>query len=192
MKKTWVFSDPHYGHKNICYGVSGWGDKTYCRPFDTIDQMNEAMVNEINSKAMPDDDLICLGDWSFGGIDNISDFRKRIECKNVYLVPGNHDEHIMANKNNTQDNFIMWPQIKIIKPRKGLQIILSHFPLEHWENMEKGSMHLHGHVHNKLDNCIDNLVHKRFDVHLFNNGRFNLYDLDLIIYMLETRKNKIH
>ena len=31
--------------------------------------MNSTIVNNINNCAMPDDTLICLGDWSFGGFE---------------------------------------------------------------------------------------------------------------------------
>lgn len=97
---TYFFSDPHYGQKNIVRGVSEWPmDKRHeCRDFETIEDMNSAIVNSINSVAEEGDDLYCLGDWSFGGVDNMWEFRKQINCNNVHLVLGNHDDHIRNNK----------------------------------------------------------------------------------------------
>ena len=79
--KVWITSDTHYGHKNICRGVTNWRlpdgsvpiDQT--RDFDTIERMNESIIRNINSVVGQDDVLIHLGDWSFGGFDNIEIFR---------------------------------------------------------------------------------------------------------------------
>jgi len=93
-------SDTHYSHTNICRGVSNWerggDDKT--RDFDTLEEMNQAIVDGINSNVGQDDYLIHLGDWSFGGVQNIWNFRKQIHCQNIILVHGNHDHHISRDK----------------------------------------------------------------------------------------------
>ena len=74
----WFISDTHFGHKNICYGVSEWENKiTNTRPFNSLEEMNWAIVNSINNYVKEDDILYHLGDWSFGGIENIWNFRKR-------------------------------------------------------------------------------------------------------------------
>ena len=38
-----IFSDPHFGHKNIVRSVSSWDDKSGCRDFNSIEEMNETM-----------------------------------------------------------------------------------------------------------------------------------------------------
>ena len=100
-KDTNVFlmSDPHYGHKNLTYGESVWSDKeTSTRKFDTSKQMSDHIVQQINKYVQQDDILFCLGDWSFGGIQNIWNFRKQLVVEKIYLIPGNHDIHIKMNK----------------------------------------------------------------------------------------------
>ena len=42
--------------------------------------------------------MLSLGDWSFGGIKNIYEFRKRLHVKTIHLILGNHDVHIEKNK----------------------------------------------------------------------------------------------
>lgn len=97
-------SDTHYGHKNICRGTSSWdrveegSNHQSTRDFDTLEDMNYALVKGINDYIGPDDELWHLGDWSFGGIQNIWNFRRQINCENINLVFGNHDEHIEKNK----------------------------------------------------------------------------------------------
>lgn len=198
MKKVWFMSDPHYSHKNMCRGITAWDNSNnQCRDFDTIEQMNDTLINNINACVQQDDDLYCLGDWSFAGIDNIWNFRKRIICKNIYLIPGNHDDKIKSNKTlpncswypgksfiydsmsyyqtgkNTsigdaivkaQDVFTkVLEQCSLIRI-KGQDIVLSHYPLEQWENMDRGAWMLHGHVHGMFNDHPINKNNKRMDV----------------------------
>lgn len=112
-QKIWFTSDAHYGHKNICRGVSNWWNNdlpeedqrgTYAeflagtRDFPTVEKMNESLVDNINKYVGEDDWLVNLGDWSFGGEHNIWEFRKQIKCKNIVFILGNHDHHIANNK----------------------------------------------------------------------------------------------
>lgn len=159
-------SDTHYGHTNIVRGITKWRDSkgnipNNVRNFDTLEQMNETLINNINYKINPNDILIHLGDWSFGGFDNIIKFRDRISCKNVYIICGNHDHHIVNNKNNVRSIFKgvfeYYTQLEVISNSRDLitgskitvvdKFILCHFPIASWEDMAKGRIHLHGHVH---------------------------------------------
>lgn len=95
----WFASDFHYGHVNICRGVSKWPDKEItARDFETMDQMNYRIVKNINDTVMQDDILYFLGDWSMGGIENIWNFRKQIYCKTIHFITGNHDQTVKKNK----------------------------------------------------------------------------------------------
>ena len=92
-------SDYHAFHRNICAGTSVWENKNInCRDFNTIEEMNNAIIKSINSVVGEDDILIDCGDWSFGGWENMWNFRKQIICKNIIKLTGNHDEHITKNK----------------------------------------------------------------------------------------------
>lgn len=98
-QKIFFTSDIHYGHKNICYGVSSWPEKeSNCRMFNTLEGMNTAIVKSINSVVGENDILYHLGDWSFGGLENIWHLRKQIKCHHIIKVIGNHDEHIKKDK----------------------------------------------------------------------------------------------
>ena len=100
----WITSDTHYGHKNICRGVTDWRlpdgliPVEQTRDFSTIEKMNTAIVNNINSVVGQDDILIHLGDVSFNGFDQIREFYNRLVCKNIHLILGNHDTHIEKNR----------------------------------------------------------------------------------------------
>jgi calcineurin-like phosphoesterase family protein len=144
-------SDTHYNHKNICRGVTSWDDSKKTRDFKSLEKMNSAIVNNINSKVGQDDVLIHLGDWSFGGFESIKEFRDKIICKNIYLVLGNHDHHIENNRDNCQSHFIEvsnYSRLQV-KTKQGeeLNFVLCHFPICSWQDLNKGVMHLFGHVH---------------------------------------------
>ena len=154
-------SDTHYGHTNICRGVSNWRDENgdvpinTTRDFETLEQMNDKIVESINSVVGEDDTLFHLGDWSFGGFDNIAKFRNRIVCKTIHLVLGNHDHHIENNKESVQDLFASvqhYMKLNILRPltKSVLQkfsFVCMHYPIASWHDMNQGVMHLHGHVH---------------------------------------------
>jgi calcineurin-like phosphoesterase family protein len=148
-------SDTHFNHKNICRGVSDWGGSDKCRDFDTLNHMNDSIVTAINSMVTANDYLIHLGDWSFGGFEQIQKFRDRLYCKNIILVLGNHDHHIARNKDNIQDLFHSVHNYLNLDLRlqqidgsvKKHKFILFHFPIMSWDEMGQGRIHLHGHVH---------------------------------------------
>lgn len=142
-----VFSDPHWSHKNLVYGVSSWPDKERStRRFDTVEEMNGKILQEINSKAGKNSTLLCLGDWSFGGRENIKRFRESIVCDNVYLVLGNHDHHI-REKQEYRDLFTWVGDYLEFYYKRNLYCCM-HYPLGSWNDIGKGAIQLHGHCHN--------------------------------------------
>ena len=154
-QRLFFTSDTHYGHNNICRATTKWvGADNMTRYFKSLDHMNDVIVNNINGMVGMNDVLIHLGDWSFGGFDNIKEFRNRIYCKNVYLVFGNHDHHIRRNKENVQSLFsgcfdylhldLRIPNGKIVDK---LSMVCMHYPIASWDGMNDGNFHLHGHVH---------------------------------------------
>jgi len=156
-QKLFFTSDTHFGHSNICSATTTWTDaQDMTRDFPSLEAMNDALVNGINSKVGQNDILIHLGDWSFGGFENIQKFRDRIVCKNIHLILGNHDHHIMNDKDNIADLFLSvnhYGYITVVRPNKKqerhdrFRFILCHFPIASWHDMNQGVIHLHGHVH---------------------------------------------
>ena len=148
-------SDTHYSHSNICRATTRWaGSENLTRDFKSLDHMNDTLANNINEIVGENDVLIHLGDWSFGGFEQIEEFRNRIVCKNVHLVYGNHDHHIRRNKDNiqrlftsTQDYIQLDLRIPNGKEMDKLSLVCMHYPIASWDGMNDGVIHLHGHVH---------------------------------------------
>ena len=142
-------SDTHYSHKNLVKGSSRWDNTSRCRNFKSIKGHDDFIVNSINSLVGPEDTLYHLGDWSFGGIENIEIFRRRINCLDVHLVLGNHDQHIEANSEDFTHLFSSISHYKEISVG-GNKIVLSHWPMKVWHKSHRGSWQLHGHCHDRL------------------------------------------
>jgi calcineurin-like phosphoesterase family protein len=155
-RRLWFTSDTHFAHSNICRATTNWtGADNVTRDFKSLDHMNDTLVNNINEVVGEDDILIHLGDWSFGGFENIELFRNRINCKNVHLVFGNHDHHIRRDREGIQSLFsstqdYLMIDLRVHKPGKIVDrhtLICMHYPLISWDGMNDGTVHLFGHVH---------------------------------------------
>ena len=160
-QQLYLTSDTHFKHTNICRGVTKWRnpdgsipvDQT--RDFNTLEQMNAAIVNNINSTVGQDDILLHFGDWSFGGFESIKEFRDRIVCRNIHLILGNHDHHIKNNRGGCRDLFTtVNPVLELLVESqddrngiKNFEAFCMHYPVASWPDMNKGRFHLHGHVH---------------------------------------------
>lgn len=190
-RKVWVCSDSHFAHKNICRGVTEWRlpdgsiPISQTRDFNTIEQMNETIVNNINSVVGQDDVLIHLGDWSFSGVENIKKFRDRILCKEIHLILGNHDTNIEKNRDNVQELFTSVSHYtKLIYKFK--TFVLSHYPIQSWDGLNKGHIQLHGHVH--LPTNLRFGKGKKMDVGMDGHPTFGVYDIDDIIRIMDKRE----
>lgn len=175
---VWIFSDPHYNHKNICRGTTDWRlpdgsvPVHQTRNFPDLERMNSEIVNNINNYVMQDDILICLGDWSFGGFESIKEFWDRIVCKNIHLVLGNHDHHIENDRGNIQRIFLSVAHYNTLKIGEHT-FRLMHYPISSWDGLNKGVMHLHGHCHLPTNKRFG--IGRRMDVGMDGHPEFRPY-----------------
>jgi calcineurin-like phosphoesterase family protein len=157
--------------------------------------MNATLVDNINNMVGEDDILIHLGDWSFGGFDKVQEFRDRIFCKNIHLVLGNHDDHISRNKENVQRLFSSvqdYLKLDIRRPINKATVekfsfVCMHFPIISWDNMNRGVMHLFGHVH--LPPHLRVMEGRAMDVGCEGNG-LEPISMDGVIKILKDRPVK--
>lgn len=179
-KNVWVFSDPHYNHKNICRGVTDWRTENgeipvdQTRDFQNLDKMNSTIVENINAVAGQDDILICMGDWSFGGYEKIFEFHSRLICKNIHLIYGNHDHHIESNKEGSRGLFLSASHYNTLQ-YMGYKFKLMHYPISSWDGLKKGYIHLHGHCHLPTNKRFG--LGKRMDTGMDGHPEFRPYNL---------------
>lgn len=192
-RNIWFTSDTHWGHKNIVRGCSAWeanegGPKA--RDFDTLEEHNEELIFKFNSVVKENDELWHLGDWSFGGHENIKKFREKLNCKNIHLVFGNHDQHIEPINSPYRSLFSSIDYYKELnfkldvkwKQFQKLKIVMSHYAMRVWNKSHHGSIHLYGHSHGTLP---DNGT-RSMDVGVDTNNLFP-YHLDEVLLKLINR-----
>ena len=169
--KSEVFftSDTHFGHSNII---------KYCaRPFDTTNNMDEALINNWNAKVPKDGIVYHLGDFAWGSINYWEKIREQLNGE-IILIYGNHDEKYLNNKR-------MYKLFKEVIPQKKIwinkiPIYMNHYPFLCFGGSYKGlgaTWQLFGHVHSN-PRSEEGLDHKRlvncfptqYDVGVDNNN----------------------
>ena len=162
--KVWFTSDLHFWHKNIC---------KYCdRPYDSVEEMNEAIIANWNSVVEEDDTVFVLGDLGFCGIEKLRVLLPRLKG-NIIVIQGNHDSDKVVHKLYEEDlikDYFKLLEITIINDEEcpNQQLTLCHFPMIDWYNKEKGAWMIHGHQHQlpETPSCSP----KHYDVGLDKNG----------------------
>lgn len=148
-------SDLHFGHKNIISATQ--------RPFASAEEMDAALIKNWNHRIRPNDEIYILGDFTMQGAQFAMEILQQLNGRK-YLVRGNHDQFV--DKTSFDRSWFEW-----VKDYHGLsyqkqQFILFHYPLAEWNRAHHGSIHLHGHQHNKPEYNITNaeLGFLRYDV----------------------------
>lgn len=179
----WFSSDLHYGHANIAGPkVSKWASGY--RNFDSVKDMNEAIVESLNSRIAENDIFYFLGDWSFGGYNNVKELRDSVKCKTIYCILGNHDHHI-----HSQKELFSW-----VKPVWEGKIasdyyVLNHYSQRTWNHQTHGSTMLYGHSHNSLPDDKNLLsMDIGWDTDLFGHTKHTPYNIDEVKYIMQNHK----
>lgn len=148
----WFSSDHHWFHKNIIEYSK--------RPFGTIAEMNDTMIQKWNSVVDKKDYVYYCGDFALAGKEKIKELREKLNGI-IYLVVGNHDRtkksmaecgfEILTDLPRKDDHYLL------LQPLQGMALeplVLTHSP--YYEQrialMEKygyefNSWNIHGHVH---------------------------------------------
>lgn len=135
MSRTWVYSDPHFWHKNICVFTNP--DGSPMRPWDDADKMTEDMIAWYNEMVGDDDRVYILGDVAFSA-QRMQDSVGRMKGRKV-LVPGNHEPPKMRKY------FDLFDDVRGYVVKKGF--IMSHIPI-HPGSLSRWQLNIHGHLHN--------------------------------------------
>lgn len=144
MPNTWFTADFHLGHANII---------RYCgRPFATCEEMDQAIVGRLNAVVKANDHLYFLGDFCMGSMARVLAYRRRIQCKKIFAVSGNHDKQARKLKEE-----FSWLENLAELSIHGHPVVLCHYALRVWNRSGRGSWHLYGHSHGRLPEAPDSL-----------------------------------
>lgn len=194
-QRVFFTSDTHYNHTNICRGVSNWDGARGTRDYKTLNQMNIDLQDNINMLVGENDILFHLGDWSFGGFEQIAEFRNKINCKNIHLFLGNHDHHILNNREDIRDLFTSVNEQRMVTivvlpsvnnaPSAKHRFVMSHYPLASWQDMGQGVKHIHGHAHTPHQFKVG--PGRMMDVGMDGNPNFQPYTLNEVLSLIADR-----
>jgi calcineurin-like phosphoesterase family protein len=143
MADIWVISDTHFNHANILKFERGDGTKV--RNFDSVDHMNQTMIDNWNSVVKPGDKVYHLGDVFFGNKD---DFKKLWPKLNgsKRLIFGNHDDATWLSSGGFFQKTAMW------RVFGDWGLLFTHVPVHPSTLTEsrfdgKPMLNVHGHIH---------------------------------------------
>lgn len=130
-------ADTHMNHSNII---------KYCnRPFQTVEEMNETIINNWNSVVKDNDEVYHLGDFVLTK-DRFAmkNFRGKLNG-GIILIKGNHD------RLNREDYQLFNKVAELMEIRyNGQKITLCHYAMRTWNCSHHGSLHFYGHSHGTL------------------------------------------
>ena len=122
----------HFGYANII--------KLAGRPFASVDEMNEVLIERWNSVVETGDIVYHLGDFSW---KNPVPYWNRLNGRK-HLILGNHDDEARIRALNPSavsvQNYLMLKEGKH-------RFVLFHYPIDDWDGRWRGSIHLHAHTH---------------------------------------------
>jgi calcineurin-like phosphoesterase family protein len=131
----WFISDTHFSHRNII--------KYENRPFKSIEEMDNILIEKWNMKVNKNDEVYHLGDFAFTDKNRIEKIIKSLNGK-IHLIYGNHDKEIKHNR-ELQNLFVWCRDYFVINDT--IPVVLFHYPIQVWDRKHHGSIHLYGHVH---------------------------------------------
>lgn len=166
---VFITSDEHFNHKNII-GINN-------RPFKTVTDMNNGIIDNHNTIVEEKDTVIHLGDFVWSG--NFYDFVDRLNGYHIFLK-GNHDRAYPRTRKDKKFE-IRENQIYEFK-HNGVYIVCCHYPILEWNRFFHGAIHLYGHVHKGID-----MPKGSFNAGVDQNKYFPV-DLDWIIQLNNFQK----
>lgn len=144
----YYIADLHFFHENM-------NTKMDCRGFETVEEMNEYMINQWNWKVRKNDEVVILGDLSWGKAKETNELLKRLNGK-LYMIRGNHD-YFLDEKEFDNSRFEWIKSYDELKDNKR-KVVVCHYPIMCYNGQyrlnEKGESKtymLYGHVHDTQD-----------------------------------------
>ena len=146
----YYISDNHFFHERAIR-MDG-------RPFSSLEEMNEYMLQQWNKRVRRNDEVVILGDLSFGNVEQTNALLKQLKGR-LYLLKGNHDKWV--NHKDADLSRFKWIGDYKEMSDNGRKVVLCHYPILLYNGQyrvkEDGTPKvymLHGHVHNTMDQML--------------------------------------
>lgn len=144
----YYIADCHFFHEKL-------NERMDKRGFATVEEMNQYMIDKWNGKVRKNDEVVILGDLSFGKLEETKELLSKLNGT-LYMIRGNHD-HFLENKEFDKSRFVWIREYAEIHDNRR-KVILCHYPImcynEQYRLDKKGNPKtymLYGHVHDTYD-----------------------------------------
>jgi calcineurin-like phosphoesterase family protein len=178
MENIFFTSDTHFYHNKI---------QQFCpltRKGANVEEMNELMIRAWNSRIKPRERVYHLGDFSFGSSQQTFELLERLNGQ-IHLVEGNHDRQLDASRfTEFFESKSIYKTVTIV----GQRFVLMHTPIESWDRMQHGTIHLHGHLHGGFSHK-GRIIENRMDVGIDTrvDGDMAPYHIDEVLENIKTQ-----
>jgi len=166
-KKVWVWSDPHFSHKNIIEFSN--------RPYIGTSDMNKHLIENFNDCVGPDDISIWVGDVGFKGTSFINELLDQCNGYKI-LVIGNHDFNGKKLRNLKFDE----THLLYTFSNSDVDLVFTHYPMR---NIALPWVNIHGHLHAYPNPHTGNILHYNVCCELHNYRPVELSELIKIAKM---------
>jgi calcineurin-like phosphoesterase family protein len=130
-------ADNHFGHSGA--------RSLYRRPFASVAEMDQVMIDRWNSVVKPEDEVWHLGDFAVRQSSERVAYLLGMLHGSKHLVTGNNDDAAVTGCNSWESRQ-QYVELMI----DGTRLVLCHYPFRTWRDMAKGAINLHGHSHGRL------------------------------------------
>lgn len=138
--KIWIGSDFHWGHTNIMK----FCPESRARYNNDVNYMNEQMVAEWNAVVQHQDLVYILGDVAFLPAQRAREYMQRCNGRKI-LIKGNHDRKLVQDPGFRSCFEQIHDYLDI--NYNGVKIVMFHYPIAEFDQMHRGAVHFHGHLH---------------------------------------------
>lgn len=142
-KLNYYISDLHL----FCKSQTASGVNYDGRPYQTIDEMHQDIIEKWNKKITNGDTVYILGDISIRGKkEDLIALVARLKGRKV-LVKGNHDDISDYRYKQLFSEICDYKEVSDSFEGKTYKLVLCHYPILMWNGQHRGSILLYGHTH---------------------------------------------
>lgn len=120
-----------------------------------MEEMNEYMIQKWNGKVRKNDEVVIIGDFSWGNAEQTNELLNRMNGR-LYLITGNHDRFVNLKKFNASRFTWVKPYAELYDSKR--KVVLCHYPIICYngqyrldDNGSPKTYMLYGHVHDTKD-----------------------------------------
>lgn len=167
-QRVFFTGDQHFGHENVIRFDN--------RPYSSVEEMDEALINKWNNKVAPGDIVYVLGDliWKTKN-GTADDLLKKLNGQKI-LMKGNHDRFLHNAKVKKALAGIKDHDLITVELKDGTkkQVFICHYFTPLYPSHFYGGIHLHAHSHITAEHTEELRIAKELNERGFLNEIYNV------------------